>query len=72
MRAVICDRCGERITDEKAGYIYMDLRDLRTSELDQNREFENWDLCPTCMRKIKAFVRMKRERNSREGSDGEI
>lgn len=57
MRAVICDRCGARIMEDKAGYINLDMRDLETGCLDGEHEFDKWDLCEDCMKQIEEFVR---------------
>ncbi len=56
MRAVLCDRCGGRITREKAGYINLDMRDVRTGDLDGNNTYDEWDLCPKCMSELERFL----------------
>jgi DNA invertase Pin-like site-specific DNA recombinase len=44
---------------EKTGYINLDMRDVRTGDLDGNREFDLWDLCEECMKEIRDFVKQK-------------
>ena len=59
MRIIECDRCHKRIGNdkEKTGYVNLDMRDTRTGELEGNREFEDWDLCDDCMKKIHDFIK---------------
>ena len=60
MRVIECDRCHKRINKDakKTGYINLDQRDIKTGELEGNREFDDWDLCDDCMKLIRDFVRM--------------
>ena len=60
MRIIECDRCHKRFNKDtkKTGYINLDQRDIKTGELDGNREFDDWDLCDDCMKLIRDFVRM--------------
>lgn len=60
MRLIECDRCHKRFNKDvrKTGYINLDRRDIRTGELDGNRDFDEWDLCDDCMKLIRDFVRM--------------
>ena len=58
MRLIVCDRCRKEIKGvSKTGYINLDKRDIGTGELEGNREFDEWDICPDCMEKIREFVR---------------
>ncbi len=59
MRIIECDRCHKRFNKDakKTGYVNLDQRDIKTGELDGNREFDDWDICPDCMEKIREFVR---------------
>ena len=72
MRLIECDRCHKRINKDarKTGYINLDQRDIRTGELDGNREFDDWDLCDDCMQKIRDFVRMMPTKESSKVPDG--
>ena len=60
MRIIECDRCHKRINKDarKTGYINLDQRDIKTGELEGNRDFDEWDLCDDCMKLISDFVRM--------------
>ena len=60
MRIIECDRCHKRFNKDakKTGYINLDQRDIKTGELEGNREFDEWDLCDDCMKLIRDFVRM--------------
>lgn len=60
MRIIECDRCHKRFNKDakKTGYINLDQRDIKTGELEGNREFDDWDVCDDCMQKIRDFVRM--------------
>ena len=59
MRIIECDRCHKRIKGvSKTGYVNLDQRDIKTGGLDGNSEFDDWDICPDCMEKIRDFVRM--------------
>ena len=74
MRVIECDRCHKRINKDarKTGYINLDQRDIKTGELEGNREFDDWDLCDDCMQKIRDFVRMMppvRQEPDRPGSN---
>ena len=59
MRIIECDRCHKRFNKDakKTGYVNLDQRDIKTGELDGNSEFDDWDICPDCMEKIREFVR---------------
>jgi hypothetical protein len=61
MRIIECDRCHKRISNdtEKTGYVNLDMRDVRTGDLDGSREFDLWDLCEECMKEIRDFVKQK-------------
>ena len=74
MRVIECDRCHKRFNKDakKTGYINLDQRDIRTGELDGNRDFYEWDLCDDCMKLISDFVRMVppvRQEPDRPGSN---
>ena len=74
MRIIECDRCHKRFNKDakKTGYVNLDKRDIKTGELDGNREFDDWDLCDDCMDKIRDFMRpaVKQEREpDRPGSN---
>lgn len=60
MRIIECDRCHKRFNKDakKTGYVNLDQRDINTGALDGNSEFDDWDICPDCMEKIRDFVRM--------------
>lgn len=60
MRIVICDRCKKAMPKDidNAGYISIGLRDVRTGESSEIKEFENWDLCESCMDVILDAVKM--------------
>ena len=59
MRIIECDRCHKRFNKDakKTGYVNLDQRDIKTGGLDGNSEFDDWDICPDCMEKIREFVR---------------
>ena len=74
MRIIECDRCHKRFNKDtkKTGYINLDQRDIKTGELEGNREFDEWDLCDDCMKLIRDFVRMVppvRQEPDRPGSN---
>ena len=58
MRIIECDRCHKRFNKDakKTGYVNLDQRDINTGALDGNSEFDDWDICPDCMEKIRDFV----------------
>ena len=60
MRIVICDRCKAEMPKDidNAGYVSIGLRDVRTGEFSEIKEFENWDLCESCMDAILDTVKM--------------
>lgn len=60
MRVIICDRCKKAMPKDidNAGYISIGLRDIRTGESSEIKEFENWDLCESCMDAILDAVKM--------------
>lgn len=60
MRVIICDRCKKAMPKDidNAGYISIGLRDVRTGESSEIKEFENWDLCESCMDVILDAVKM--------------
>lgn len=60
MRIIECDRCHKRFKRDakKTGYVNLDQRDIKTGGLEGNSEFDDWDICPDCMEKIRDFVRM--------------
>lgn len=72
MRVIECDRCHKRINKDarKTGYINLNQRDIKTGELEGNREFDDWDLCDDCMQKIRDFVRMMPTKESSKVPDG--
>ena len=43
---------------DNAGYVSLGLRDVRTGESSEIKEFENWDLCESCMDAILDAVKM--------------
>ena len=74
MRIIECDRCHKRFNKDakKTGYVNLDQRDIKTGELEGNREFDDWDVCDDCMQKIREFVRMVppvRQEPDRPGSN---
>ena len=71
MRISECDRCHKRLDSsiEKTGYINLDMRDVRTGDLDGSREFDEWDLCDDCMEEIRSFVRMKPKQKTADEDD---
>lgn len=60
MRIIICDRCKKELPKDidNAGYVSLGLRDVRTGESSEIKEFENWDLCESCMDAILDAVKM--------------
>ena len=60
MRVIICDRCKKELPKDidNAGYVSLGLRDVRTGESSEIKEFENWDLCESCMDAILDAVKM--------------
>lgn len=60
MRVIICDRCKKELPKDidNAGYVSLGLRDVRTGESSEIKEFENWDLCESCMDAILDCVQM--------------
>ena len=60
MRLIICDRCKKELPKDidNAGYVSLGLRDVRTGESSEIKEFENWDLCESCMDAILDAVKM--------------
>lgn len=60
MRVIICDRCKKELPKDidNAGYVSLGLRDVRTGESSEIKEFENWDLCESCMNAILDCVQM--------------
>lgn len=74
MRIIECDRCHKRFNKDakKTGYVNLDQRDINTGALDGNSEFDDWDICPDCMEKIRDFVRVVpqvRQEPDRPGSN---
>lgn len=60
MRVIICDRCKKELPKDidNAGYVSLGLRDVRTGESSEIKEFSNWDLCESCMDAILDAVKM--------------
>ena len=60
MRIIECDRCHKRFNKDakKTGYVNLDQRDIKTGELDGNREFDDWVICDDCLMQIKDFLHM--------------
>lgn len=61
MRIITCDRCGATLPEpeyENAGYVSLQWRGIRTSELTEN-PFEDWDLCEDCFNDIEKFIKIK-------------
>ena len=60
MRVIICDRCKKELPKDidNAGYVSLGLRDVRTGESSEIKEFANWDLCESCMDAILDAVKM--------------
>ena len=60
MRLIICDRCKKELPKDidNAGYVSLGLRDVRTGESSEIKEFSNWDLCESCMDAILDAVKM--------------
>ena len=61
MRTIKCDRCGAQLPEpeyENAGYVALQWRGIRTSEMTEN-PFEDWDLCEECFNEIEKYIRIK-------------
>ncbi len=61
MRIITCDRCGATLPEpeyENAGYVSLQWRGIRTSELTEN-PFEDWDLCEDCFNEIEKYIKIK-------------
>ena len=74
MRIITCDRCGAKIQEpeyENAGYVSLQWRGIRTSEISEN-PFEDWDLCGDCFNDIEKFIKIKPLKADKEKKFKEI
>lgn len=61
MRIITCNRCGAKLPEpeyENAGYVALQWRGIRTSEMTEN-PFEDWDLCEDCFNEIEKYIKIK-------------
>lgn len=76
MRLIRCDRCRKEIqpvlTDNRIGYVALNIRDLNTDDLIDGNPFEHADFCPECMREIEAFIRNVPKKEDPEMSETEL
>ena len=74
MRIITCNRCGATLPEpeyENAGYVSLQWRGIRTSELTEN-PFEDWDLCEDCFKDIEKFIKIKPLKAEKEKKFKEI
>ena len=76
MRLIRCDRCGKEIqpvlTDNRIGYVALNIKDLNTDDLIDGNPFEHADFCPECMKEIEAFIRKAPTQQDPEMSETEL
>lgn len=76
MRLIRCDRCRKEIqpvlTDNRIGYVALNIRDLNTDDLIDGNPFEHADFCPGCMKEIEAFIRKAPTQQDPEMSETEL